>query len=303
MGHSFKGFIQELISSKAKKILVIVFSIILFIASLALPASGTLKVEMFPQTDFRFFIISIETPKGSVLEETEKVTQEVEAALYEIPEISNCLTIVGSFQAQVATDIVSTASAGQSNASNITINLVEEDLREKASYEIAQEIREKFEDYPNANIVVQEFSEGPPSDAPIVVRVTGKDTNTLNELSANVQSIISDIPGTTNIRDDFGAGLGEFKFALNRDKLAYHGLSSLQVAATVRSIVQGSEVTEVSFIDEEDTSVIVKYDFIEKNSFDKRYRKLRNSNSTGKHSNPRRNWNLHFRRRTFGHQP
>lgn len=261
--HKMEGFfsrmISKILSRRSYRFLTILIATIAFALSMALPISGALKVEMFPQTDFRFFIVNIETPKGLVLSETEKITSEIEETLYTTAEIESFLTIIGSGQSQVATDIVTVGQAGASNQGNITINLVPKEQREKTSYEVAEDLRTEFEKIKDVKVTIQEFTEGPPSDSPVALSVTGSEIQTLEQIAEDVKGIISKIDGTENITDDLNPGLSEFKFTLDRDLLAAHALNGAQVAGEIRSIIQGIEVMEVK-IDSEDYKIIAKYD-------------------------------------------
>ncbi len=260
LGKSFSKFTDKLLSKRSYRVMTLVIAALLFAGSAALPATGALKVEMFPQTDFRFFIINLETPKGLVLEETQKITEKIENELYKIEEIENFLTIIGTGQSQAATDIISFQGAGSSNQSNITVTLVPAEKRDKKSYIIANEIRKSLEQFKDVDINVQEFSEGPPSDAPIALTLSGKKLETLEEISTDIQEMIEETNGTENVRDSLSAGLSEFKFQLDREKLKYHGLSGIEVSSIIRNIVQGVEATELK-MGEEDLEIIVKYNF------------------------------------------
>ena len=260
IGNSFSHFIGKLLSKKSYRVITILVAIFLFLASMSLPITGALKVEMFPQTDVRFFIVNIETPKGLVLEETEKITENIEEQLYKIPEIESFLTIVGTGQSQAATDIVSFQGAGSSNLANITISLVPAEEREKKSYVVADEIRTELEKIKDIEVTVQEFSEGPPSDSPIALSVSGNRLDVLEKISDDIQEIIRSTNGTENIDDNLSTGLSEFKFKLDREKLNYHGLSGIEVSSIIRNIVQGVEATELK-VGEDDLTIRVKYDF------------------------------------------
>lgn len=260
LGKHFNHFTDKLLSRRFYRVMTLVIATVLFAGSMSLPLSGALKVEMFPQTDFRFFIINIETPKGLVLEETQKLTETIEAELYKVPEIESFLTIIGTGQSQAATDIVSFQGAGSSNLSNITVSLIPAEEREKKSYVIADEIRKNLEQFKKIDVTVQEFSEGPPSDSPIALTISGKKLETLTKISDDIKKIISETPGTENTSDSLSSGLSEFKFQLDRDKLNHHGLSGIEVSSIIRNIVQGVKATELK-LGEDDLKIIVKYDF------------------------------------------
>lgn len=265
IGHFFSGLISKILQRKSYRVLTISLATILFIGSLTLPATGALKVELFPSTDVRFFIVEIETPKGLILEETEKITTEIEDILYQKPEIESFLTIIGSGQSQVATDIISFSQAGSSNLANITVNLKPESEREIASYDFAEQLRKEFKKFGNVKITVQEFSEGPPSDSPIALRLTGPDINQLTTYASQIKDIIETVEGTENVNTDVSAGLNEFKFTLDRNVLKAHNLNGIEVASTIRNIVQGVEASELK-IGKDDLKIFVKYNIQEANN-------------------------------------
>lgn len=88
---------------------------------------------------------------------------------------------------------------------------------------------------------------------------------TLRGLAAQVEQIVKNIPGTRNINNSLDSGLSEFKYVLDQNALNQHGLSAAQVAITIRNILQGVEAIDIK-LDNEDRTVIVKYDFPKKQS-------------------------------------
>lgn len=258
LGRLFEKTIDTIIHYRFWRIAVVLTTLALFALSMLMPIFGILKAEMFPKTDMQFFIINIETVNGLKLAETEKIVQQIEEKLYKIKEIDNFLTVVGDQQSLAATDIVQFASAGNSNQANITVNLVPKEERTKTSYEISSKLREELQGIGNAKVYVREISEGPPSESPVTVRITGEDLKTLEKIATDIVEVTKKIPKTENVRSSLKPGLNQFKFTLDREKLAFYGLSGLSVAAEIRSFIQGTKSTEI-FLNSEDMDVNVKY--------------------------------------------
>ncbi len=256
-GDIFYKLIKKILNKKSLRIYIILTSLVLFSLSLALPVTGILKVEMFPQTDTDYFYIDIQTPKGTTLENTDTVSIEIEKILLTIPEIDNFLITIG--QSSTSLEIGSTGPSVDSNLGNITINLYPSSERERRSYEISEELRTKFKNFTKAKVNIVEISEGPPSDAPITAKITGTDLNILKSIAEETESILSKIPNTTNINNSLNEGLNEFVYTLDKEKLTQHGISSAQVSMTIRNIIQGINSTEVT-LNDEDIDIIVKYD-------------------------------------------
>ena len=259
-GDWFHHFIEKVIERKSTRVTTISILLILFGLSLSLPLTGILKSQMFPATDQNYFIIQIETPAGTVLEKTQKIAEQVEEKLNKVTEIKNYLTIIGSGDSPAMSGgiRISGTSSENSNIANITVNLAEKDERDLTSYEIADAVEKDLKSITNAKITVVQLKEGPPGDAAITARITGKDLTVLKDLSSQVKQIISETKNVKNVEISLKEGLNEFKFVLDRDALNYHGLGAAQVAIALRNILQGAEAGTIN-INEEDTDIIVNY--------------------------------------------
>ncbi len=265
LGRFFHKIIGTIINRRIFRALVILIAIGSLALSFMLPISGNLKVEMFPVTDENYFIINIETPKGIIIEETTEVTNEIEEILYQIPEVENFLTVIGTNQSSASTDIEPQAGSTSSNLANITVNLYEKEERERKSYEIVETLREDLKQYTNAKITITEISGGPPSEDPITIRIIGEDLDKLQEITRDIEELVRSTPKTQNVNTSLTDGLNEFKYTLDKNKLSLHGLSANQVSSAIRNIVQGVESTEIKLGDE-DLDLFVLYDLPKENN-------------------------------------
>lgn len=256
-----KNLLTGLLNYRSKRVVLMLIVLVAFGASMALPVTGALPTEMYAAYDSDYFIIDIETTPGTVIEETNKYAKKVEAYLRTRPEIANFVTIVGSSQTQSLTNLADMAvSNTESNVANITVNLLPSAERDFKSYEITEPIRDDLKTMiPEPNISVREVKDGPPTEAALVVRITGPDLAELEKISNQAIPIIESIEGTIEVRTDLTKGLDEFVFELDREKLAHHGLSSFQVSSIIRSAIQGIDATDLTF-NNEDIKVLVQYE-------------------------------------------
>lgn len=265
-GDLFHNLIYSIIGKRSVKTLVILLTLILFAGSMALPLTGALKTEMFPKTDMNYFILHVETPKGLILDETAKVTEKIENDLYSIKEVKNFLSVSGSSSAQASTQLIDVGGSSDSNLANITVNLIPKEEREITSYDLAEDLRNNYRNFPDAKITIEELTEGPPGGAAITLKVIGEDLKTLEQIGTDIEKVIQGIEGTVDTQNSLesGSGLEEFRFKLDPQAIAYHGLSTLQVASLIRNSIQGIKSTEIT-LEEEDLDLIVKYDLPESN--------------------------------------
>ena len=263
IGKKFRKIIQYIVVKRSIRIMIVLSAIVAFAASMSLPITGQLKVEMFPITDQNYFVMQIETEKGVVITETDEITKQIEEYLYSVPEVDNFLTRVGtSTSGAITDDPFFVTGTSNSNLSNITVNLIDKEDRPRKSYDIAKQIRDHFKGFQYANVNIIELQEGPPTEGAIALRITGKNLETLQELATQIKEITDNVPGTANVKLSLTPGLNEFKFTLDEEKLSRHGLSSLQVSANIRSIIQGVQASSLTIGDEE-LNHFVKYNLNE----------------------------------------
>ncbi|MFH0840847.1 MAG: efflux RND transporter permease subunit [bacterium] len=252
------NFLENVLPNKKKRRKIIITAWIFFILSIAVPITGLMKIEMFPKIDFNYFTISIELPVGSSLDKTILVTKDTEKIVRQIPEVDNYVTNMGSSAAGWGEGFGYSGGSASLHRANITVNLVEQDQRERKSFEIAESIREEVENIPGAEISVSELVAGPPSGSPVEVRIFGTDAGQLAVLSKEIKDYFAKIDGIVNIEDSIEDSTGEFTFTINKQQASYYGLSSFQIASTLRNAVYGSKASVVN-LEGDDIDITVKY--------------------------------------------
>ena len=258
MQKAYKAYRENLypiLINKKKRIVVVTVSWLLFLAAVSVPAIGLMKIEMFPKVDFDYLYINMELPAGANLEQTNQTAEQVEEYVKNIPELSNYIVGLG---------FLASSYEGETNSSalhngNIVVNLVDASKRDRNSYEIAESLRNEIKGIQGAKVTVVEMAAGPPSGAPIEVRIFG-DNIADSSLAANkISSILNNIKGVVNVNDSLEDSTGEFTFSLDRQKINYYGLNVMTVASTIRNAIYGTTASSVT-IDNEDVDIVVKYD-------------------------------------------
>ncbi len=250
----YREFLLKILPHKNKRRKLLATVWILFFLSLAVPISGLMDIEMFPDIDLEFFIVNIELPIGSTLDATKDVTEKIEKLVSQIPELDNYVINIGSSM-DLGFGGGGTRSA---HLANVTVNLVSKDERTRKSYEITEEIRPKLEAIQGATVRTEELAAGPPTGAPIEVRISGEDLEDLSLASSKIMDYFDTVPGVINIRDSIEEAAGEFTFTVNKQKASYYGLDTASIASTLRGALFGSTASIVN-IDGDDVDITVKY--------------------------------------------
>jgi multidrug efflux pump subunit AcrB len=216
------------------------------------------EVEMFPDVDFDYIYITVETPPGTQIEITDTIARQVEAVLQEhVPEAVQVVATVGQ-KGQSAYEFSAGLNEVITNFAEITIELLDGKEFVRASHhEVQDRIRPMLEAIPGAKIRFRPISWGPPTEAPVLVKVKGQDLDVLRGITTRITGLMADIQGIVDIEDDFSDAPPELKVAIDRPKAAALGVSMQAIAMSLRAATAGLDVRD--FRDELDVSK--KYDF------------------------------------------
>jgi len=219
-----------------KKTMVIAGAI--FLASLALlPFMGA---EFMPVSDEGKVDVSIEMPKGSQLEETDKVVRKVEKYLMGNQDVDKISAVVGS-----------ASNMGVSSASTATITavLIDKGDRKNSTPEVAEEIRAFVKDIPGCDINVtqtQSMGMGVSGESGVSLNIYGDDMETLKKVSIDIEKIMTEIEGVRGIKSSISDGSPELQVVVDKEKAGSYGMTSSQIASIVRSSIDGTVATELS---------------------------------------------------------
>ncbi len=250
----YKKFLGNILLNRKLQNKFLFGLILAFVGSILLVVVGLVKVEMFPQDDQEYVIISIEKPEGTPLANTDIVVRQVEEILYENKNAKSFVTTVGA-----GSSLTGDSSAGGSNTkvANITVMLHDKDDRDLNSTEIATLLRKELNIINDATITVGQGNNGPPSGKPVVIKFIGDNLDDLSSSAQIAENILEKIEGTqdisTSVKDD-GTQLEIF---VDRAKATEYGLSAASVAQILRTSVSGVTATTIKKQDE-DINVLVK---------------------------------------------
>jgi multidrug efflux pump len=232
-------------------------------------------VEFFPQGDPERAFIEIRMPQGTNIHETDRITRLIEQRIAPWDRwIEHVIANVGSSSNQ---SIV--ASAGGSHLANISLVFYDYTERERPSTEILAEIRQAIADIPGAELKVEQEEHGPPTGAPVTVRIMGKDFRTLEEVSERAKRTIADVPNLVNLQSDFEAARPELVFTVDRRKAMLLGVNTATVGNFLKMAIFGRKVsTYRQFNDEYD--ITVRLPLADRTRVDDLYR-LQVPNTTG----------------------
>ncbi|MEN9639847.1 MAG: hypothetical protein RLZZ262_1716 [Bacteroidota bacterium] len=216
------------------------------------------KIIFFPVGDPQYVNVFIEKPIGTNIEETNRVTKEIESEIlnlikkYEVPEAKgkNKNFLISSVIANVGNG---TSDPNQGPAlentphkGRITLSFVESRLRRGvSSTDVMNELRANLKDYPDASIIVTPSENGPPQGPPINIEVRGDNYDSLLVAANNIKEIIETkyIGGIEGLKIDVDKNKPELPIEIDSDRARRYGLSVGQIGDAIRTSIYGREVS------------------------------------------------------------
>jgi multidrug efflux pump subunit AcrB len=214
-------------------------------------------VEFFPEMDPRQIFVDVEAPSGATLETSNAIVDRIEGLTTETKDMRYQLANVGSSGMSLE-DIGGSSSV--SNNSRVTLDLNDRiDREQKDSLRTMEDVRQAVGRLEGAEIKVNKPNHGPPTGAPVSVRISGDDFHVLERLSREVQDKIRTVAGLVNLDDDLNQGKPEIRLKVDRIEAALAGVHTRDIANTVQTAVRGSDVSEFR-IGEDEYDIVVRLD-------------------------------------------
>ncbi|MCU0915188.1 MAG: efflux RND transporter permease subunit [Planctomycetes bacterium] len=252
-GRFIRGYRRVQHAAIAMPGLTLFFAFFLLVLMVLLYGRYGNGVEFFPQGDPERAMVDIRAPQGTNIRETDRLARLIEERIQPHRRyIEYMITNVGSSGGGF--NLV--ASAGGPHLGNITLVFYDYAVREKPSMEVIAEIRAAVADIPGAEIRIEREKDGPPTGAPVTVRVVGEDFQVLERLSRQAQDEIASVPGLVNLRSDLEATRPELAFTVDRQRAMLLNVNTATVGNFLKTSIFGTKVgTYRQFNDEYDITV------------------------------------------------
>ncbi len=232
----FTNFYLDLLKwSLNNKWKIIIGSALLFFASFGLIGGGFIGNEFIAVTDRGEFAVTLELAPGSSLDKTNFVTQRVEQFISSLPEVKKIFVNVGASNEGLF---------GQSsnNSSELNVTLVDKNERKKSTDEVGSIIKAEVQKIPGVKVRVNPIGIfGTANQTPIQLIVKGPNREDVKAAADKIADIVKKIPGTADVRLSSEEGKPETKIDIDREKLAFFGLSIAEVGAALRVALTGDD--------------------------------------------------------------
>lgn len=222
----YKNVINAFVMSKKKRIILLFAGFLVLVFSFGTFATDLIKVSFFPKNEPDTLVIDIDTPGGTTLEETAKITEKVEALLIDNKGIDQFNTTIGG--SEVDKSVI--------RASLVVSEGV-------TGFDLLESVEDELNEISGAEILIKGLASGPPVGAPVKISFSGSDLDRLQEVLELYKREMKQIDGIYNIETSVKKGVPQILMDINPNKAALYDLSVAQISSQVRKQISGITVT------------------------------------------------------------
>ncbi len=200
-------------------------------------------VKLLPFDNKSELQVVLDLPNGTSLEDTEKVLFAAAEIARGIPEAASIQAYAGTaapfnFNGLVRRSYLrSSAEMG-----DLQINLVDKADRQRASHDIALDLRRRLAALTlpaNTTLQVVEVPPGPPVLATLLAEVYGPDAATRLAVAEELKTLFRQVPFIVDVGDSYGQPRPRLDIAIDQDQLEYFGVEQSDVYDTVQALFGG----------------------------------------------------------------
>ena len=249
----FHRLLEPLLANKLRGFAFLFVIFLLFLASVAQVGLRNVEVKQLPFDNKDELTLVLDMPVGTTLERTDAAARDFEQYLRSVPEATDIEAYVGT-----AVPVTFNGLARHyflrhgSNKAGIRVNLIHKTERTTASHEIALRLRSdltKIAKRHGVKLKIVEAPPGPPVMSTVTASVYGPEDASYAELMRVAQLVKQRLrrePGIVDIDDTVDEDHTKYVFTVDKEKAALDGVTTADVAETVRLALTGPPVSTVA---------------------------------------------------------
>ena len=273
--HKISDILRWALRSRGNKLITLLVSIVLFVASVALVPAGFIGADFFPSSDRGEFFLQFELEKDASLEKTNILTRQAEDILASKPEIEKIISTVGQ-----SSEGGMSSATGSRYKSEIHVILNEEAKRTMNSKVYAVQLRnEMLPKLIGAKIKSVPVGIMGAEQAPLKLTIIGSTVEDAQEFALQAADLLREVPGSRDVKLTSESGNPEISVQVDREKMTSLGLNVASVGMTMQTAFSGNTDNKFRAGDSE-YDINIQFDDKGRTSLDD-VKKLKFTNNTG----------------------
>ena len=214
--------------------------------SLTLFYFKAVTVKLLPFDNKSEMQVVLDLPKGSSLEETDRILQMAAEHIETLPELTTIQAYAGTAAPFNFNGLVRHYYfRSNPEQGDLQLNLTPKDERSRNSHQIALEVRERLKGLdlpPRTALKVVEVPPGPPVLSTLLAEVYGPTPEARRETAGKLRKLFESIPFIVDVDDSYGVPSDRLRVAIDQDKLEFFKVEQRDVYDTIQAYLSGVPV-------------------------------------------------------------
>ncbi len=224
-------------SRRRALIAVVAYAVICF----SLLPLGLVKNEFFPKTDANLFYVNLKMSPGTVLSQTQALSDTILEDLRKTPNAEFVTAEVGR------SSIDNSTPSDALDSTLFTIHLKPKEMRQISSTTLADAVQKKYANFPNATVTVTQESGGPPAGSDLQIAISGDDLGQVDQYADKVVNFLKSQPGASNVNKSVKSGPSKLTFVPDQQKLIEANVSPDTIGFWLRVYASGYTLDSINF--------------------------------------------------------
>ena len=245
----YQAFLQKVLSFR---FVVLAVALLSLLAMLSL--FSEVGVSLFPRAEKPMIMVDVETPTNSSLAYTDEVMQQIASKVESYPLVAKVALNVGNSNPRIYYNEI--PKRGRVTFGQILVVLKEYDTANVA--ELVTKMRAEFALWPQANISIKEFTQGPVTDQPISIRLMSESLDDLEIVANALATEMSSTTGIINIDNPISLANTELSLSINYEQAGLSNVDINTLDNTLKTILSGTNVGIFNDLNGEDYPIVVR---------------------------------------------
>lgn len=237
---------RPILKTKARSLGFLLVTAALSFGSLAALYTRDVTVKLLPFDNKSELSVVIDLPEGSSTEATDRVARDVADVVMGLEEVTSVQTYAGTpapfnFNGLVRHYYL----RSEPQLGEVAINLAPKTDRDRASHDIALDLRERLAALAvpeGTSLKVVEPPPGPPVISTLLAEVYGPDAETRREAATMIREAFEAVPFIVDVDDSFGTQARRLRATISSDDLEFYSVQEQDVFDTLALLNGGQTV-------------------------------------------------------------
>src|SRR5271167_275867 len=246
MGRFYVRIAKPLLKGRARSKIFLISVGLATVAACGLFATKDVVVKLLPFDNKSEIQVIVDLPKGSSLEETDRILMAAAQRLKDLPELTSIQAYAGTAAPFNFNGLVRHYYLrSEPQMGDLSVNLKPKGERTRASHAIALDIHARLASLSvpaHTSVKVVEVPPGPPVLSTLLAEVYGPDATTRREIASKLRKVFESVDFVVDVDDSYGVPAERLRFAIDQEALEFHGVAEQAVYDTIGALVGGTKV-------------------------------------------------------------